>query len=304
MDTHAVNRTKPLVSVIMPAWNASSTVATAVNSILSQRLRSLELIVLDDNSDDETRTIVQKLSTEDSRLRLVTVEEEDPLRIDWRGRNVNAGWRARNLGMKVARGRYITFQDADDWSLLNRLEIQVRLLQVHNLVHLTTSVFFADTDLLGRYLDVARFLGSGGYLEPAMDERALFQLAHSCRGVAGTLLPASIFCAIPFRVKSARLIRKFFYSGFDSFPGGANNSIFDARAKEFVQFRSLDEREWPSLRGRGADRDFAFHLASKFGASAHIDIPLYAWNTPTKFNTNWKVEELLREDNAGIGRFI
>lgn len=102
-----------LVSVIIPAYNAEKTIEKAIRSILMQSYPTIEVIVVDDASSDGTVQIVNKLISEDSRIRLIPLPE-----------NKGVGG-ARNEGLKASKGRIIAFQDADDISLKNRLAYQL-----------------------------------------------------------------------------------------------------------------------------------------------------------------------------------
>ena len=104
---------KELVSVIMPAYNAEKTIEKSIRSILLQNYRELEMIVGDDGSTDTTPDIVQRLSREDSRVKLVRLE-----------RNQGCYW-ARNAALRVSQGKYIAIQDSDDISLKTRIETQL-----------------------------------------------------------------------------------------------------------------------------------------------------------------------------------
>lgn len=90
----------PLVSVIIPSYNAESYIEECINNVLGQSLKDFELIVADDGSTDSTVRLVK--SFQDQRLSLI----EAP--------HTNAG-RARNLGMSKATGKYLYFLDADDF---------------------------------------------------------------------------------------------------------------------------------------------------------------------------------------------
>jgi teichuronic acid biosynthesis glycosyltransferase TuaG len=92
----------PLVSVIMPAFNAGATVGSAIRSALAQGLDSIEVLVADDGSSDATAGIVQELATRDPRVRLLRTA----------GRTGPA--RARNTAIAAARGRWLAFLDSDD----------------------------------------------------------------------------------------------------------------------------------------------------------------------------------------------
>ena len=62
---------QPLVSVIMPAYNAEKFIATSIDSIVQQRYSNWELIIVDDGSTDGTNTIAQEYSKKDSRIKLI-----------------------------------------------------------------------------------------------------------------------------------------------------------------------------------------------------------------------------------------
>jgi len=89
----------PLISVIMPAHNAAPFIAQAISSVLNQNFNALELIVINNGSTDNTGDIVRGLA--DERIRLLEAGKLGP-----------SG--ARNMGLQQARGKFITFLDADD----------------------------------------------------------------------------------------------------------------------------------------------------------------------------------------------
>jgi glycosyltransferase involved in cell wall biosynthesis len=65
-------RDKPLVTVIIPAYNAASTINETLTSVRAQTFRNLEVLVIDDGSNDDTATIVGEHAIEDRRVRLIT----------------------------------------------------------------------------------------------------------------------------------------------------------------------------------------------------------------------------------------
>lgn len=107
----------PLVTVIMPAWNAEKTVRAAARSILDQSWRNLELLIVDDFSTDGTWAELQRLAAEDKRVRIF--------------RNaVNVGpYVSKNIALELAQGAWITGHDADDWAHPQRLEQHMRAKQ-------------------------------------------------------------------------------------------------------------------------------------------------------------------------------
>jgi glycosyltransferase involved in cell wall biosynthesis len=104
---------KDLVSVIMPAYNAGKTIEMSLRSIMLQSYTDLEIIVVNDGSTDNTRVIAENLAKEDLRIILVNSPE-----------NIGC-YPARNLGIRKSRGKFITFQDADDISLKYRIQRQM-----------------------------------------------------------------------------------------------------------------------------------------------------------------------------------
>jgi len=131
-----------LVSVIMPAYNAAQTLRASVRSVRVQTYRSLELIVIDDGSHDETIRIVQELARDDNRLRLI----RQPF-----NQGVAA---ARNAGIDAARGEYIAFLDSDDSWHPRKLELQISHMRHHDVQVSYTPYDRVDTS--GRILSHVR----------------------------------------------------------------------------------------------------------------------------------------------------
>jgi glycosyltransferase involved in cell wall biosynthesis len=116
-----------LVSVVLPTYNRATTLRRAINSVLQQGYRNLELIVVDDGSTDATQEVVRKIT--------------DPrLRYHLQAKNGGAS-RARNQGLAMAKGDYIAFQDSDDEWLADKLEKQVRAAEAAGGWKMPISVF-------------------------------------------------------------------------------------------------------------------------------------------------------------------
>lgn len=92
----------PRVSVIMPAYNAETTIEAALDSLAAQTFTGWEVVVVDDGSTDGTGTILARRAAADSRIRLITGARE-------------GASAARNRGIAVARAKWMSFLDADDW---------------------------------------------------------------------------------------------------------------------------------------------------------------------------------------------
>lgn len=103
--------TEPLVSVVIPVFNREKTVGRAVSSVLNQSYKNLELIVVDDCSDDNSLEVIREF--QDERIKVIALK---------RNSGANA---ARNKGIMAARGQYVAFQDSDDEWDKDKLRIQV-----------------------------------------------------------------------------------------------------------------------------------------------------------------------------------
>ena len=90
-----------IISIIIPMFNAEKTVEKTIKSVLAQQYSEYEIICVNDGSTDRTKEIVEDLKQKSSKIKLFNQENK--------GVSV-----ARNLGIKVARGEYILFLDADD----------------------------------------------------------------------------------------------------------------------------------------------------------------------------------------------
>lgn len=115
------------VSVVIPAYNCEQFVQESIDSILNQTYRNLEILIADDASTDHTRAIIETIS--------------DP-RIALHHNEVNQGYlKTANKLLQLSSGDYITFQDADDWSDLNRIREQVSYLKHRHLEICGTAIF-------------------------------------------------------------------------------------------------------------------------------------------------------------------
>jgi glycosyltransferase involved in cell wall biosynthesis len=100
----------PRVSVVVPAYNAATTISQALDSVFRQSFRDFEVVIVDDGSTDRTREVVAEYG---DRIRVLTKANE--------GKPAAT----RNLGVHAARGELVAFLDADDWWREDKLERQV-----------------------------------------------------------------------------------------------------------------------------------------------------------------------------------
>jgi hypothetical protein len=133
---HLVETGGERVSVVVTAYRPGEGLLTAVRSIAAQSWPDLEIIVVDDASPPEHDAILAAAEDLDPRVRLLRLTE-------------NGGtYAARNAGLAVARGDFVTFQDSDDWSHPRRVELQTLPMLTDPAVVATTSEGISVTDQL------------------------------------------------------------------------------------------------------------------------------------------------------------
>ena len=109
----------PLISVIVPVYNVEKYLKQCLDSILVQTFSNIEIICVNDGSTDNSRKILEEYKNKDSRIKIVDKE--------------NGGLSsARNAGMKVAVGEFISFIDSDDWIEPTMLEKLYESMTTHN----------------------------------------------------------------------------------------------------------------------------------------------------------------------------
>ena len=91
----------PLVSVIIPVYNAENFIEQTIQSVLNQTIQDFEIIVLNDGSKDNSGAVIQALQKKDNRIIYISKS--------------NSGVSdTRNMGVENAKGKYLAFLDADD----------------------------------------------------------------------------------------------------------------------------------------------------------------------------------------------
>ena len=178
---HAESGSAPLVSVVLPAYDAGSDLVVAVHSVLQERDVSFELLVIDDGSTDGS---VERLlhSVSDPRMRVL--------------RQPNGGLSAAlNRGLREARGQFIARMDADDISMPGRLAAQSEYLAAH-----------PETVLVGGQIE--RLVAG----EP--QSRSSFPVDHDDI-VRGLLARRHVLChpAVMFRADAARHVAGYWEQG-------------------------------------------------------------------------------------------
>jgi glycosyltransferase involved in cell wall biosynthesis len=118
-----------LVSVIIPTYNRASLISDAVQSVLGQSHRNVEIIVVDDGSTDNTRSVVDSFK---GAVRYIISDHGGPAH-------------ARNAGMKAATGKYIAFLDSDDIYRSDKLVLQLSFMEGHPEIGMVYTEFSAAT---------------------------------------------------------------------------------------------------------------------------------------------------------------
>lgn len=152
-----MNISLPLISVILPVYNAEHTLGEAIESILNQTFAGFELIIINDGSTDASEKIVLKY---------------DDKRIKYFSNDGNKGLiYTLNRGLGLARGKYIARMDADDISLPTRFEKQVRILEEDS------SVIVCGSRI--RYFGIKK--GKSVYIAPeSSEENKKWLVRESC----------------------------------------------------------------------------------------------------------------------------
>jgi len=123
------NDKQPLVSIIVPMYNAEKYIAETIESVINQTYKNWELLIVDDCSTDSSRDIVRKYINKDNRIKLIESET-----------NFGGPARPRNIGIEHAKGDYIAFLDADDVWFPEKTEKQLYFMQKYDLNFSSTSI--------------------------------------------------------------------------------------------------------------------------------------------------------------------
>ena len=124
-----MEKQSPLISVIMPLYNAERFVGESIGNILGQTVGDFELIVIDDASTDSSYDIASRYAAQDARIVLMRNDA-----------NHGAAY-TRNRGLETARGSFITFMDADDRCSPERFARQTAFFGQHPQIDLCGSYY-------------------------------------------------------------------------------------------------------------------------------------------------------------------
>lgn len=277
----------PLVSVVIPLYNEEKRIERCVKAIQDQTYKNLEIIVVDDGSTDNSLDVVKKMQLNDSRI-VIYENKHKEKRTNWRGYDINAGYRARLIGFEKARGGWITTQDADDSTILNRIEIQLKLAEKYNATMVLIQWMQLTSGSENKIFDLEQYLQDIKE-EDFVNERE----KHVKRTIEnrGILMREPFHFLIPFPFKWFPYTRKLFYKKTEPFLGADNCMFFRKEViLSGVNFRHRNYRTWGTPAGRGSGRDFAYNVTNKFKNTLTFNIPLYLWDVKSE-NADFKIDD-------------
>lgn len=159
----------PLVSVIVPVYNVENYIHRAVDSLLNQTYPFLDIILVDDGSPDECPHICDEYARKDSRIRVI--------------HKINGGLSdARNAGLEIAKGEYLTFLDSDDYLSVRAIEYFIRTVQEQNVDIVCCGLNIIDGE--GRIYDYRKGTNSvkeksSAIVKLLLQDRFPYNFAHS-----------------------------------------------------------------------------------------------------------------------------
>ena len=155
---------KPQVSILMPVYNTASYLREAMDSMLSQTFTDFELIVLNDCSPDNAEEILDTY--------------DDPRIVRYKGEKNEGLSNVLNVGIYMARGKYIARMDSDDVSLPNRLQVQVDYLEAHpeiDLVSVGMQLFGAKEEVWIREKDPEKVKITALFYSPVLHASSVWR---------------------------------------------------------------------------------------------------------------------------------
>ena len=120
----------PLISIILPIYNAEKYIERALKSLINQNYKNIEILCIDDGSKDNSYNIIKEFK--DERIKLFRQENSGPAK-------------ARNVGLSNSKGEYIMFCDADDWYETNMCELMLETIIKQNVDFVICGCNIVDT---------------------------------------------------------------------------------------------------------------------------------------------------------------
>ncbi len=135
------SQAQPVVSVIMPVYNAKEYLDEALDSVANQTVQDVEIICIDDQSTDGCWDMLNERSKKDSRIVVIRNEEN------------RGAYYSRNRGLEIARGKYIYFMDSDDWLDREAFSVCCEHMEASNLdiIYFTLESFYESEELREKF---------------------------------------------------------------------------------------------------------------------------------------------------------
>lgn len=142
------------VSIITPAYNSESYILETIESVVNQTYQNWEMIIVDDCSNDNTRSIIKNAMKDDKRIKLIPLDTNSGAAV------------ARNTGLKASKGRFIAYLDADDLWYPQKLEKQTSFMLEKKICFSCTSYEVIDNEGVdkGKYVYMKDSLNYQGFL--------------------------------------------------------------------------------------------------------------------------------------------
>ncbi|MCH7972556.1 MAG: glycosyltransferase family 2 protein [Bacteroidetes bacterium] len=142
------NKNTPLISVVIPSYNSSEFIRETIESVLNQTYKNFEIIVVDDESSDNTVSILKDLSNKNKRINYYQISHNGRPSVP------------RNYGVEKSNGKFVAFLDADDIWVENKLKKQISEFEKHPdyILVYSMSVTFGEANLFSPYYEVLPLL--------------------------------------------------------------------------------------------------------------------------------------------------
>ena len=151
----SINTGQPLVSVIMPTYNYAQFIGDAIESVINQTWQTWEMLIVDDGSTDNTKSVVQSYVSKDCRITYFAL-----------GQNSGRAAVVRNHGISKSKGKYVAFLDSDDMWKPAKIEKQIELLENNDNIFLVYSRLIIRDGIFSKIRPKRRKLRSGNVFIP------------------------------------------------------------------------------------------------------------------------------------------
>ena len=113
-----------LISIVIPTFNSSKYLSQTIETALNQTYKNTEIIIVDDNSTDNTIKIIKNYQKKNSKIKFYKIKNK-------KNTGSGSGSKPRNIGIKKSKGKYIAFLDSDDLWDKNKLQRQMETISIN-----------------------------------------------------------------------------------------------------------------------------------------------------------------------------